>query len=101
MKITTNGHERELWCWHDLPADQQEWFDCVDGEDRYSQRFFKYQDCWYDTCQFMPAQGVFNQDGHKAGQQGWSGYQSDSFFSGTVIRWGEDFETVIAGRYVV
>lgn len=31
--------------------------------------------------------------------QGWDNYRSDSFFSGVVVRYVDDFESVIVGRY--
>lgn len=31
--------------------------------------------------------------------QGWDNYRSDSFFSGVVVRYVDDFERVIVGRY--
>lgn len=100
FKIITNHRQRELVALCDVPADQRGYLDYITGEDVYSPRLVQYRGEWYDVneFQFIPA-GSFL-DG-----KGWDGYQSDSFFSGVVIRWGHDwsgepdYESVIVGRY--
>lgn len=53
-------------------------------------RFFNYKNAWFDTCEFMRTPSALN---------AWDGYQSDTFFSGTLVRYVDDFERVIVGRY--
>lgn len=101
FKIITNHHQRELVALCDVPADQREYLDYITGEDVYSPRLVQYRGEWYDVSefQFIPA-------GSFLAGKGWDGYQSDSFFSGVVIRWGRDwsggpdYESVIVGRYL-
>jgi hypothetical protein len=83
---------------YDLPAKAQADFDYIDGEDRYSRRLFQYGGVWYDVNEFerLP------ENGHsfwKENRANWNGYQSDSFFSGVLVRFTEDYERVVAGRY--
>ena len=94
LKITTNYHWREPVTFFDMPKKEQEWFDYVTGEDRYGPHFFCYRDAWYDLSQFMRTNG--DMFGNLAG---WHRYQSDSFFSGVVVRCSKDGETIQIGRY--
>ena len=89
LTIITNNHPRDLACWHDLPATAQADFEYIQGEDRWSPRLFQYRGFWYDTGEFTPVSTMGN----------WQGGQSDSCFSGVLIRYCNDFEQVIAGRY--
>ena len=99
LTIKTNGHERELFAFCDLAENEKSYFSYIEGEDQFSPRLFRYRGVVYDTCEFMctpkcdPARQELNQ------LSDWQGYRSDSFFSGVVIRYSEDFETVIAGTY--
>jgi len=97
MKITTNNVPRNLVCFHDLPDTAQSDFDYVSGDDLYSPRFFSYRGAWYDTNEFMR----FDYANAFSGPQfaKWDGYQSETFFSGIVVRYVDDFERVIVGLY--
>lgn len=60
-----------------------------------SAEFFRYRGQLYDLHEFsttstLPADSPL---------QGWDGYQSDTYFSATVVRYVENFERVIVGRY--
>ena len=105
ITIRTNGHVRELRAYHELPdAARAEWFDHYMGtldetaDEHYMPRFFRYRGAWYDV-----------NDGFdhvtSATFAGWDGAQSDSVFSGTVIRYANDgagrvdYGAVIVGRY--
>lgn len=94
MKIITNSHPRDLFCFWDLPEAAQSDFDYIEGEDRYSPRLFRYGGAWYDTG------GFFRLPDHPDWRDlPWNGYQSDSYFSGTLVRYVDDYERVIVGRY--
>ena len=92
VTIESNHHERELHCLFELPDEAQPDFDYVTGDEHASPRFFKYLGEWYDVNEFMTTRGV-------PAFAGWHGYQSDSFFSGVLIRYTDDFEAVVVGRY--
>ena len=102
MYIKTNNIPRGILCGYDLTIAEREEFDYIREEnpDEWaSYRFFRYKGIVYDTCEFMRipdhAAGV-NQLGDFSR---WDGYQSDSFFSGIVIRYVDDYERVIVGGY--
>lgn len=94
MKIITNNRPRQLLEYHELPERIQADFDYVDKEDPGGYRFFCYRGNWYDTFEFQRISGL---SPLCVGR--WTGYQSDSFFSGVVLRYANDFEEVIVGRY--
>ncbi len=96
--ITTNNVPRDIIDGCQLtPAERAE-FDYIDwakveaGEDSAS--FFRYQGTLYDLSEFQAAGRMFEGIGRR-----WDGYQSDSFFSGLLVRYQDNFERVIVGRY--
>jgi hypothetical protein len=96
LKVITNNVPRDIIdAWQLTEAEQKE-FDYLDwkaiknGNDSAS--FFRYRNELYDLGEFM---AVGN--GEFPGR--WSEYQSDSYFSGVLVRYVNDFEQVIVGRY--
>lgn len=88
VKIVTNNQYRDLKCFHDIPLKDQADFDYVkDSDDKYSLRFFKYRDSWYDTHEFeySPYLGK------------WTSAQCESYFSAVYIKYSDDFESVKVG----
>ena len=98
FRIITNNHYRDLIYGYELSEKERAYFDYIDDIDSHS--FFKYRGAVYDPSEFMrtpqnePAQQELN------GLSAWHGYQSDSFFSGIVIKYSEDFESVKVGLYL-
>lgn len=92
ITVKTNNKPRELVTVYDLPTPElKRLFDYIQGEDVYSARLFAYRGEWYDTNEFVVAnQEIFPK---------WHGQQSESFFSGLVIRYTPDMEQVVVGRY--
>jgi hypothetical protein len=104
ITVITNGHVRELISVEQVPVKEQHWFDYITGEDRYSTRIFAYRGSYYDVYEFTCAPTSFPTSWNGAGY--WDGIQSDSFFSGLVIRWPvdsycgtTDYQSVVVGRY--
>lgn len=99
LTIICNNVPRDILDGYDLtPAERAE-FDYVNwpaidaGEDSAS--FFRYRGTVYDLGEFlitrtMPEFSPLNR---------WDGYISDSFFSGVVVRYVDNFERVIVGRF--
>ena len=99
MNIVTNNHARMLLMWAELPEGIGESeFDYVDDADRYEPRFFNYRGAWYDAFEF---EYISDQPCYAPLRGKWTAVQSDSYFSGVVIRWHREFESVIVGRYFV
>jgi len=99
LTIITNNRPRDLLSLVDLPEKTRADFDYIEGDEVYSPRFVAYRGHYYDVCEFMctpqrePARQELNE------LAAWDGYQSDSYFSGTVIKYVDRFERVIVGRY--
>lgn len=96
MTVKTNNQPRELLAWHELSPADANWFDYVDAEDRYSPRFVRYRGDWLDVNEFEYIGSV--RPDLFPGR--WDGYQSDSFFSGLLVRYTDpQCESVVVGRY--
>lgn len=89
IKIMTNNKPRQLIYGYELTDKQKQDFDYI--EDINSHDFVKYKNNIYDLSEFMR---IENNDSLK----GWEGYSSDSYFSGTLVKYIDD-DTVIMGRY--
>lgn len=99
LTIRTNNVPRPVVEAYELtPAERSE-FDYLDwdaieqGND--SRSFFRYRGSLYDLSDFETTSGL----GAPEAFRGWDGYQSDSFFSGLVVRYCRDWEYVIVGTY--
>jgi hypothetical protein len=91
MTISTisNNQERPVIDWHDLTPKQQSEFNYDSAEES---QFVIYKNWPYDVAEFMAVR-------HNDELSAWHGYSSDSFFSGVLIKFAPDCETVIMGRY--
>jgi hypothetical protein len=93
--ITTNHQQRELLSLCELPASVAAEFDYVTEDDSYSPRFVKYRGEWYDVNDSQYAGGLGFPDELKR----WDGIQTESFFSGVLFKYSDDYEHVIVARY--
>jgi len=98
MKVITNNIPRDvLDAWELAPAEREE-FDYLDwaaiekGEDSAS--FIRYKGELYDLGEFMRWDNPASLT-----RQGWDGVRSDTFFSGLLVRYVEDFERVVVASY--
>ena len=106
MKITTDRRMRWLEPWYDLPEKWQKEFDYIKPDDQYSPRFVKYKGQFYDA---VDTQRITTEDASLMGWAihvkpeeplaAWHRIASDSYFSGMLFRFDEDFEKVIVGVY--
>lgn len=89
MKIKTNNQPRDVLTWYDLtPAEQKEFDYLEEGEGS----FFRYKGWVYDL-------GEFTRADHSSIPDKWQGYISHSYFSGVLVRYASDYESVIVGSY--
>ena len=98
MNIRTNNIPRFTIGAYELSPAEQEEFDYLDwdaieaGSD--SATFFRFKGQLYDLGEFLLT-GQF-----VAGfPNGWDGYYSDSYFSGTLVRFTDNGERVVVGQY--
>jgi len=97
MKIITNNVPRKLLCYHDIPAVKQSDFNYLETGEQFSPRFVKYKCEYHDTHEFMRVEGL-RYPAHNP-LKGWDGVQSDTYFSGVLFKWSDNYEYVIVGRY--
>jgi hypothetical protein len=96
MTIKTNRHHYPILNWVDLSPEEQSNFDYLNSEDRQAEaEFFRYRGNVYDLGEFIHPQS-FNCETEFLK---WDGYQSDSFFSGILIKFVDGFESVIVATY--
>ena len=89
MQIITNNQPRDLISWYDLTEKEQADFDYIeDGE--FSG--FRYKGQVYDLGEFMRCPDSVNDFSD------WNGISYDTFFSGVLVKYTNDFESVIVGR---
>ena len=98
VEVKTNNQLRELIDFQDLPEKiQKEEFDYIKEGEGFV-RFFKYKGEYYDSHEFMVVN--HGREALPVAFKGWSGYQSETFFSGLLIKFVDnDFENVVIGSY--
>ena len=99
MNVITNNKPRMLLMWAELPEGIGESeFDYVEDGDRYEPRFFNYRGAWYDAFEF---EYIYDQPCYARFRDKWIAVQTTSYFTGIVVRWHREFESVVVGRYFV
>lgn len=100
IRIKTNNVPRDVIDAWELTSDEREQFNYINWEavedGSSSPQFIRYRGQLYDLGEFMTTSGLpeFNP------LRRWDGYHSDSFFSGLVVRYVNDFEQVVIGTYM-
>jgi hypothetical protein len=99
IRIVTNHHTHPIIDGYELTIKERNQFDYIDWagviEGTDSASFFRYKGQLYDLHEFETTYGI----GAPTAFKGWDGYASDSFFSGTLVRYTDDYESVIVGTY--
>lgn len=91
--IKTNNRPRHIVYGYELTPKEQKDFDYYDNsEDFNSASFFRYRGHVYDLSQFMRVEG-------NMALLGWDGYSSDTYFSGVLVKYTDDPDSVIVGMY--
>ena len=96
MKIKTNHRYRDILHSHDLTARELADFDYLEDQD--SALFFRYKGQVYDLGEFMRIDRT--RECPPDGFESWHGYQSDSFFSGLLVRYSPDYEQILVAQYI-
>jgi hypothetical protein len=94
ITIVTNNVPRTLVSFNDLRKEDQADFDYIGEYDKDSPRFFAYKGAWYDANEYMRCPDTCE------AFKDWDGYAGDSYFSGTLIKYVDNYERVIVGRYM-
>ena len=94
LQIITNNQTRDLVALADLPESVQSDFDYITDDAIYDNRMFCYRGAWYDIGDMMQICGD-----HPSEFSNWHGYESETFFSGILVKLNPIDDTVIVGRY--
>ena len=93
LKIITNNRPRHFVYGYELTAKEKADFDYIPADEIDGHDFFRYRGNVYDPGEFMRVpEGAF------PGK--WDGYAGDSYFSGVLIRYTEDMESVVVATYI-
>lgn len=97
ITVTTNHVPRDVIDAYELSEKERQEFGYLDwekierGEDSAS--FFRYKGMLYDLGEFQIVSTW------QPSLTGWDGYISDTFFSGIIVKYVEDYERVIVGTF--
>lgn len=109
LTITTNRHKLPLLSGYELTRKEREELDYiapVNDESTWSEctdRFFRYRGSIYDVYEFVRIVPRSEQVGFEHGVDAdspllkWDGIQTNSYFSGIVVKYCEGYEYVQAG----
>lgn len=97
LRVITNNVPRDIVYGYELTDKERKEFDYIDfsTDDGVFHQFFRYKGWTYDLEEF---ERWDNPNSPTVGT-GWDGMSADTFFSGILIRYIEDFERVVVGRY--
>ena len=90
VTIKTNNVPRAVVTGAQLNDREKAEFDYYTNDELDSALFFRYKGNVYDTGEFLLTPESLKP---------WQGYSSTSYFSGVVIRYTDDMESVIVGAY--
>ena len=99
VKVITNNHQRPVLDAYELTPAEREEFDYLDWDaierGEASGSFIRYQGQTYDLGEFQTTSGM----PEFSPLTRWHGYMSDTFFSGVLVRYSDDFDYVTVGRF--
>ncbi len=90
MQIITNSNWREFVYGSDLSIKEKENFDYMNIDELESGSFIRYKGIIYDLGEFMAIRPPIAPHCQREGWTTWDRYQSDSFFSGILLRLSND-----------
>lgn len=90
LTVKTNHQFRDVVYGYELTDKERKEFDYLTEEELEFRSFARYKGWTYDLNEFTRAPDSF---------PGWDGIQSDSYFSGVVIKYDETCEQVKLGTY--
>lgn len=103
--IRCNNVPRNVIYWHELSETEKKEFDYLvtenddNAEHGPMNTFFRYKGNVYDLHEFMRIDKAIAPHCQRPGWEKFDGYSSDSFFSGILVRYANDHESVIVGQY--
>lgn len=103
MEIRTNNKPRHIVYGFELSDKEKQEFDYL-GDDLDNAEFFRYKGQVYDLGEFVRIEttrtNAFTTVAEKDSPlAAWHGISSDSYFSGVVVKYTPDYESVVVGQY--
>ena len=98
IDIRTNHHWRQVVYGYELTEVQKADFDYINADDFDMHSFFVYKGQVIDSGEVFAIS--HNMATSQPAFEAWHGYQSDSFFSGIVVKFSDDFEEYQIGTYI-
>jgi len=95
MKICTNNQPRSILRGYELTESERQEFDYIEDIDFAD--FVRYKGHVYDLGEFMRITKVVAPHPQREGWENWDGYFANSFFSGILVRIGDD--SVVVATY--
>ena len=100
MKLKCNWQARPVLAWYELTAKEQKEFDYLDSDDKQQDaQFMRYKGWVYDLGEFMWVAKSIAPHPQRPNWEKFDGYASDSYFSGVLVKYVNDYEEVIAATY--
>ena len=99
MKIKTNNITRHLVYGYELSEKESSEFDYLTPDELNDREFVRYKGRVYDMGEFTRIDKPVAQHPQRDGWENWHGYISDSFFSGVLVRFLDDGESVVMATY--
>ena len=99
MKIKTNNIPRHLVYVHELTDKEIADFVYLSPEELNEQEFVRYKGRVYDMGEFMRIDKSVAPHPQRDGWENWHGYSSDSFFSGVLVKFSYDGQSVVMATY--
>lgn len=97
MQIITNNKPRNITFGFELTDQEKKEFDYIQNID--DAQFFRYKGQVYDLGEFMRIDPNTAPHPHRKDWEKWQGYMSDSYFSGLLVKYTHECESVIVARY--
>jgi hypothetical protein len=95
-KIITNNHPRNILYWYELTDAEKKEHDYLNDDYKDGAQFVRYRGYCYYLSDFERINPGFPTSViHK-----WHGFCADSYFSGILVRYTEDYEQVVMGLYL-
>lgn len=86
MRVTTNNAPRDVIYGHELAPQELAEFDYYSAEQLRTAEFFRYKGQLYDLGEF-----------ERTTVPGWDGQLVDTFFSAVLVRYTDDYQSVVVG----
>jgi hypothetical protein len=98
VNIITNNVPRDIVYGYELTDKERKEFEYIDfdSDDGACHDFVRYKG---ELIDLQDLEGGWGSHIMSTTFKGWSAYRSDTFFSGILVRFVEDYEKVVMGRY--